>query len=671
MPASPFPSKNERQEPRRISGERICIQFNKFSRSYCQRANNRCSKGLLHKCSVCEKYRFKAIRHLLTKTNFDSTRRRIRHPSVSQAQVNSCSVEPFEKQDHNVLQAISDKLDSLSVRMEHVEAVLPQSPTPRTPDQQQDHLFGLPAISSLPSALGSSVSLADLAGKHILWTKVSSAGVSLPLPLDTGCSISLVSENQTKTVARNCPTLTFTKSEHPIVVSAACPSSQLQAVGIMQVPIVWDSGITSTFSMLVVPNLSWPILFGQNHLSATNAQIYSYARTVYFGHDTMKFTVRCSNTNPLTAFPSLSSLLGSPTSPVSCLVTAIPTPDRPISPIQLAKGFNLISVCLVIAASLVGSSLFSAPLWLEGCTIAPGVTVLSAPICLSHVPSVISPGFDVAAFFSPTRPRKPHLGPPVLTVCSDVHHDQHSVDSFPPDEVYFTQLVVRSTQVKFTLPFNALLGSVHAQSAETDIIHKDAADFTAANLADIWHSFAVHCDLPNVYPVVSTTHTPNNVDKTEFLTNVRPTQNISNNNQTCNDSSILSQFLENSPREPDHALPPESMSNIDVFSEEYYLKLVDALDLNTAAYSHVPPDIISKFCALIRKYPQVFYLPDTPLSTIKGFQHNIDTGEARPVYRLPYRKSPAELAAIKQKILNHEHSRTRQYRNCTIYIYLY
>eukprot|EP00795_Rhopilema_esculentum_P003567 gene3567-9567_t len=176
---------------------------------------------------------------------------------------------------------------------------------------------------------------------------------------------------------------------------------------------------------------------------------------------------------------------------------------------------------------------------------------------------VISPGFDVAAFFSPTCPPKPHLGPPVLTVCSDVHHDQHSVDSFPPDEVYFTQLVVRSTQVKFTLPFNTLLGSVHAQSAETDIIHKDAADFTAANLADIWHSFAVHCDLPNVYPVVSTTHTPNNVDKTEFSTNVRPTQNISNNNQTGNDSSILSQFLENSPREPDHALPPESMSNID------------------------------------------------------------------------------------------------------------
>ena len=56
------------------------------------------------------------------------------------------------------------------------------------------------------------------------------------------------------------------------------------------------------------------------------------------------------------------------------------------------------------------------------------------------------------------------------------------------------------------------------------------------------------------------------------------------------------------------------------------------------------------FCSLIRKFPQVFYLPSVQLSTIKGFQHNIETGEANPVYRLPYRKSPSELAAIKTEL---------------------
>ena len=35
---------------------------------------------------------------------------------------------------------------------------------------------------------------------------------------------------------------------------------------------------------------------------------------------------------------------------------------------------------------------------------------------------------------------------------------------------------------------------------------------------------------------------------------------------------------------------------------------------------------------------------------MKGFYHNIDTGQSTPVYRLPYRKSPAELCAIKNEL---------------------
>ena len=41
--------------------------------------------------------------------------------------------------------------------------------------------------------------------------------------------------------------------------------------------------------------------------------------------------------------------------------------------------------------------------------------------------------------------------------------------------------------------------------------------------------------------------------------------------------------------------------------------------------------------------------PHSPLYAIKGFSHSIDTGDS-PVYRLPYRKSPAELQAIKQEL---------------------
>ena len=74
------------------------------------------------------------------------------------------------------------------------------------------------------------------------------------------------------------------------------------------------------------------------------------------------------------------------------------------------------------------------------------------------------------------------------------------------------------------------------------------------------------------------------------------------------------------------------------------------MDLETDTYAHVDLTIMSKFKALIRKYSHAFYLPGSELTPITGFHHNIDTGDSPPVYRLPYRKSPSELAAIKDEL---------------------
>ncbi len=59
---------------------------------------------------------------------------------------------------------------------------------------------------------------------------------------------------------------------------------------------------------------------------------------------------------------------------------------------------------------------------------------------------------------------------------------------------------------------------------------------------------------------------------------------------------------------------------------------------------------MNQFKTLLARYPQAFYLPGAPLSTVQGFQHNIDTGDAPPVYKLPYRKSIAEFKAIKEEL---------------------
>ena len=111
----------------------------------------------------------------------------------------------------------------------------------------------------------------DLAYKNILWTHVTSAGIPLPLPTDSCCSLSLVSKAHAEVIVKAHPTLKFTKLFTLLSVSVANSQAQLSAIGSLQVPIIWDNGWTSVFSMPVLPHLAWPILFGQNHLQMIQA----------------------------------------------------------------------------------------------------------------------------------------------------------------------------------------------------------------------------------------------------------------------------------------------------------------------------------------------------------------------------------------------------------------
>ena len=101
------------------------------------------------------------------------------------------------------------------------------------------------------------------------------------------------------------------------------------------------------------------------------------------------------------------------------------------------------------------------------------------------------------------------------------------------------------------------------------------------------------------------------------------------------DFSILSPFLPEPDLDHPNAMPPPEGSYLDPNSEKYFQKLVEALKLDGPMYSHVDPNIMSQFKQTLRKYPTAFHLPGTPLGTIKGFYHDIDTGDSPPVYQLP------------------------------------
>ena len=113
----------------------------------------------------------------------------------------------------------------------------------------------------------------------------------------------------------------------------------------------------------------------KNHLRITKAHTDHSGLKVHFADPPMNFTVTCRDTNLLDAFSPLrkqtssSAPTGLSTSPpqgpsganITCLLTAMPSPAHPSFHIRLHRGFNLVTLCLVITASLVGSTLFFSP----------------------------------------------------------------------------------------------------------------------------------------------------------------------------------------------------------------------------------------------------------------------------------------------------------------------
>ena len=88
----------------------------------------------------------------------------------------------------------------------------------------------------------------------------------------------------------------------------------------------------------------------------------------------------------------------------------------------------------------------------------------------------------------------------------------------------------------------------------------------------------------------------------------------------------------------------------DPYSPAYTDAVFQALDLDGPEYCAVDADIMKGFKELICQYPTAFLLPGNPLKAVKGFEHRIDTADAPPIYRHPYKKSPEELRAIKTEI---------------------
>ena len=149
--------------------------------------------------------------------------------------------------------------------------------------------------------------------------------------------------------------------------------------------------------MLVVPGLVWPMLLGENHLHATQALVIDhYVPAITFRYPRMQFRAQCFLDNPFKGFNSVLATNASlsqesgetaskPRVSVTCLLTrALPAGLHKRSQ-HLHRGFNIVTVCVTLPASLMGFQKVGQPLWIEGKQIQPGVKVLSGPRDLSQI----------------------------------------------------------------------------------------------------------------------------------------------------------------------------------------------------------------------------------------------------------------------------------------------
>ena len=257
----------------------VCKNFNRFKKAPCERANNTCSQGRVHKCSVCHKLACKPLRH-------------------SQVQVNQVGVSDPVKALTEQVQSLASRLNSIDSAQSETEKASTSPDATQSSTSTSVPVFGLPAVSDVSSQLQNCLNLSQ---KNILWCKVESGGIPIPLPIDSCCSVSLVSQAHAMNVSKNCPNLNYEALANPIPVSVASPQVMLQAVGI--IPIHSGPGAESVFKMLVVPNLTLPILFGESHLHQTDALVDDGKKQVHFCHPNMNFIVQCRNDNPANSFP--------------------------------------------------------------------------------------------------------------------------------------------------------------------------------------------------------------------------------------------------------------------------------------------------------------------------------------------------------------------------------
>ena len=285
-------------------------------------------------------------------------------------------------------------------------------------------------------------------------------------------------------------------------------------------------------------------------------------------------------------------------------------------------------------------------LWIEGKDIQPGVKVLSGHYDLSEISSLVIP--------ESARPNsEPYYNAHLIDLPETP--DPVHTEQVPDMRITYTTLAVESKLKKTSILESVIFGNVREMSRDDDAILKEAADATPRQLADGRLTWA------NAQQPAFSSQPPKNTKQEHCESDsCAPKQwqlsvQIKGMDDSGLNSSILSPFCNTFPdfncQGPE--FPPAEELTSDPYSPAYTDAIFHAFELDSLAYSTIDEDIMKRFKELTSQYPTAFPLPRSPLGAVKGFERRLDTMDAPPpppFYTHPYRKSLAQLRAIKTEI---------------------
>ena len=198
------------------NSKQICFKYNKHLRPDCLLENGLCRFGRQHKCSDCGRVTRKALHHKSKETSVQT--------NVVYSNNSDFSIDTKLNQIFDYVKNRDTVVASLASKVEKVEQASQANPTGPSASQSQGGVYStLAVVNALPSQ--PTVTDLNLANRHILWVPVTSAGVKLPRPLDSCCSLSMVSKTHAELVSQKCPNLSYKKLATPLLVSVASPDS--------------------------------------------------------------------------------------------------------------------------------------------------------------------------------------------------------------------------------------------------------------------------------------------------------------------------------------------------------------------------------------------------------------------------------------------------------------